>query len=150
MALVTGMMGLILAATVTGLWLPPRQTSDVAVPAPDATPEQVVTAYLAAVDAHDCDTAEALMVDRADGGTTSWCEDVARLTAVDVRDHHGDVGARARRWGGDVVDVPATFTLDWRLFHGDGSLEEGTTTWGYVLARDSADSPWRIVDQGVG
>ena len=50
----------------------------------------------------------------------------------------------------EVANVPVTFTLDWRLFHGDGSLEEGPTTWGYLLERTSAREPWRIFEQGTG
>ena len=72
------------------LLLPPRQTSDVARPALDATPEQVVTAYLDALDAHDCDTAEAMMTESAEDSATSWCKDVASLTDVVVGDHFAE------------------------------------------------------------
>lgn len=51
-----GLMAVVVTTAAFPL-LPPRQTGDVAIPAPDATPEQVVTQYLAALNAHDCDTA---------------------------------------------------------------------------------------------
>ena len=214
-ALVASVLLVVVAATVAYLLLPPRQTSDVAVPASNATPEQVVTAYLDALNAHDCDTAEAVMTEGAKNRAKSWCEDVARLTDVDVRDHLTE----RLKWSGrspseEVSNVPVTFDLSWRLFHNDGSMDEGATTWGHLLGlptvtsrprpgsppdagplvrplvrrgkggledrssrphssrtrltptsrrgsvwtehnarhaiRDSADSPWRIFDQGTG
>ena len=50
----------------------------------------------------------------------------------------------------EVAHVPVAFNVNWRPFHKDGSMNEGTTAWGYLLVRDSADSPWRIFDQGTG
>ena len=141
----------LVAATAAYLLLPPRQTGDVAVPPRDASPEQVVAAYLDAVNAHDCDTAEALMTADAEDRATSWCEDVASLEDVDIHDHFTerpkDSGHSAPE---EVANVPVTFDLNWRLFHNDGSMDEGATSWGYLLVRDSADSPWRIFDQGTG
>src|SRR4051794_35876092 len=66
------------------LLLPPRQTSAVAVPPDHATPEQVVTAYLEALNAQDCGTAEALMTQRTKETAAQWCKDVASLTSVRV------------------------------------------------------------------
>jgi hypothetical protein len=129
--------------------LPPRQSADIAVPPDDASPEATVTAYLAALNAHDCSTAAAVMLDAE--SAESWCHRVASLRHVAVRES----SVEEPEWSGrasydDVVNVPVTFDLDWRLFGGDGSMEEGPTTWGYLLSRTSADEPWRIVDQGVG
>ena len=139
------------AATAAYLLLPPRQTSSVSVPAPDATPEQVVTAYLEALNAHDCDTAVAVMTEEARASAESWCEDVASLTGVIVRGH---VTERPQDSGHstpeEVANVPVSFHLSWRPFHNDGSMDEGATTWSYLLVRDSADSPWRLFDQGTG
>jgi hypothetical protein len=131
--------------------LPPRQSEDIAVPANDATPEQVVTTYLDALNAHDCETAEAVMTADTKDSAKSWCEDVASLTDVDVNDH---VGERPKDSGhtapDEVANVPVTFDLNWRLFHDDGSMDEGATMWDYLLVRDSPESPWRISDQGTG
>lgn len=145
-ALVAGALVLLVAAAVGYLLLLPRQTGDVAVPPPDATPEQVVTAYVGALNAHDCDTAEAVMAEGAKDSGRSWCDDVARLTHVDVHDHFTE----SESDHAVVVNVPVTFDLTWRPFHDDGSMDEGATTWGYRLVRDSEHSPWRIFDQGTG
>jgi hypothetical protein len=51
--------------------------------------------------------------------------------------------------GQQIVRVGVTFNAEWRWFRNDGSVEEGPTTWGYFLVRDSEDKPWRIFDQGV-
>jgi len=141
----------VVAATVAYFLLPPLQTADVAVPPSDATPERVITAYLDALNAHDCGTAEALMTAKAESQAASWCEDVANLKNVDVHDHFMErpqgSGHSAPK---EVAQVPVNFDLNWRLFHNDGSMDEGATTWGYLLVRDSPDAPWRIFDQGVG
>ena len=149
--LVASVLVVAVAATAVFLMLPPRQTSEVAVPAPGATPEEVVTAYLRALTAHDCDTAEALTTLGEKDNAVSWCKDVASLSAVHVRPHSDE----RPKWSGrspteQVSNVPVTFVLDWRRFHDDGSMDEGATTWGYLLVRDSTGSPWRIFDQGVG
>ncbi|WP_395696278.1 DUF4829 domain-containing protein [Nocardioides sp.] len=151
LALGASVLVLVVTAAVAYLLLPPRQTGDVAVPAPSASPDQVVTVYLDAVNAHDCDTARAVMTEGAEDGATSWCEDVASLTDVDVSDHvmerPQDSGHSAPE---EVANVPVSFDLNWRPFHDDVSMPEGATTWGFLLVRESADSPWRIFDQGTG
>jgi len=150
-ALVVAVLVAVVAATAAYLLLPPRQTGDVALPPRDAGPERVVTAYLDALNAHDCDTAEALMTADAEDSAKSWCEDVASLKDVDVHDHfteHPNLSGHSAPE--EVANVPVTFDLSWRPFHNDGSMDQGATTWGYLLVRDSAGSPWRIFDQGVG
>jgi hypothetical protein len=142
---------LVLVAVAAYFLLPPRQTDQVAVPANDATPEQVVTAYLDALNVHDCGTAAAVMTREARQSAETWCHQVASLSNVDVHDHvtepPEDSGHSAPE---EVADVLVTFDLRWRLFHDDGSMPQGATSWGYLLVRDSRTSPWRIFDQGVG
>lgn len=129
----------------------PWQSEDVAVPADDASPEQVVTAYLAALDGHDCDTAEALVTSDASFGAASWCHDVAHLTDVEVRERTTeDPALSGRPAPEEVADVSVSFDLDWRPFHDDVSMEEGPTAWGYLLVRETPDAPWRIFDEGLG
>lgn len=150
-ALIVGVVVLIVVGVLAYLLLPPRQSDDIAVPANNASPEQVVTAYLDALNAHDCDTAEAVMTSDAQDSAKSWCEDVASLTDVDVRNHLTEHPKYSGHSAPDeVANVPVTFDLNWRPFHNDGSMEEGSTTWGYLLLRDSPSSPWRIFDQGTG
>jgi hypothetical protein len=150
-ALVAGVVVLVVVAAVGYLLLSPRRSRDVAVPALQATPEQVVTAYLAALNAHDCKAAVAMTTEDAKDSTRSWCRNVASLTDVAVSDHFAERPA----WSGhsasvEVAHVPVDFNLTWRPYHSDGSMSEGATTWGYLLARPSADAPWRIFDQGTG
>lgn len=141
-------VGLVLLLSAAATWLlPPRQTQEVAVPADVATPERVVAAYTAALDAHDCDTAEALTAPGTD--PASWCEDVAGLAGVRI----GEATPERPEWSGhaagvEVVHVPVRFDLDWRPLRDDGSLDEGSTTWGYLLVRDAQTAPWRIAGQG--
>lgn len=137
------------AAAVAYVLLPPRQTAEVAEPGHGATPEQVVAAYLEALNAHDCDTAAALTTGQ--DVARAWCGDVAELGDVEIGDHAVESPAWSGRPAGtEVVRVPVSFELDWRLLHSDGSMDEGPTDWGFLLTRAAPDAPWRIFDQGVG
>ncbi|WP_262848769.1 DUF4829 domain-containing protein [Mumia quercus] len=127
-----------------------RQTREVAIPPDDATPEQVVAAYVDALDAHDCDTASALRTRDSSESALSWCESVASLEEIEVGVHfpesRGYTEAEPRE---ELVGVGVTFNLQWRPFRDDGWIEEGRTTWGYTLAREAETHPWRIVDEGT-
>ena len=122
-----GVLGLLVGAAF--VWAAPRE--DVAVPGRDATPEQVVIAYIDAVNARDFDTAN----------------------AIDARPG-SDLGRFSRPMRTDLVRVEKTvthgaaahvvFTAD--LDGGDGTVDDGL--WGYYLERDS-DGRWRITDAGV-
>ena len=114
-------------------------------PGAAATPEQVVEAFVDAVDDRD----------RAAMGVMASAQhaDLVRQTwfVVDIADL--DVGdsvpqsapARARGFV-HAVYVPVAMTVS----GGDQSLPNGRTAWGYVLARDAPDEPWRVVAQGLG
>lgn len=142
---------LVLVVVATYLTGSPRQRNDVPIPPRDATPERVVTTFIAALNAHDCDTAAALTTGDVADRARSWCEDISTLTDVIVSDHSIEPPEPSGRSAPDeVVFVAVTFDVDWRRFHGDTSMEEGNTVWGYRLVRNAEDSPWRIVDQGVG
>ena len=123
----------------------------VAMPPDAAAPPEVVATYLAALDAHDCDTAVALATESFASTAREWCDDVASLGDREV----GEAVNEDPAWGGlpagtEVVSVPVTFDLDWRWLRSDGSMPEGATAWGYRLSRTSPEAPWRIVDNGVG
>lgn len=146
-----GALALVVVIAAAYLYLPPRQTADVAMPAAGATPEQVVKAYTEALDAHDCEAALALTTDDKKDSAKSWCEAVASLTDVEIGEHSVERPEWSGHSPGDqVAHVPVHLNLDWRPFHNDGSMDEGATTWGYLLMRSSPDGPWRIFDQGVG
>lgn len=129
----------LLLATLTCMayrYVTVQQTGDVAVPPTDASPEDVVRAYVEALDVHDCDTARELNPDQ------SWCEDVESMELVEIRPIHS---VRARH-----VELPVKLEFEWRPFYFDVSMTDGRISWGFILDRDSRGEPWRIVDQGVG
>ena len=125
-------------------------TRDVPVPPADAEPHTVVRAYLDALDAHDLDTAGALLTPeyRRQVGRTSgnWFANLRSVRQVrlapaeDARSGYG-VGSRYRH----AVRVPAT--LDLRLFF-DQPAGDGPMTWGFVLVKNQPGDPWRIADEG--
>lgn len=133
------------------LLLPPWRTGDVPVTGHDASPEQVVSAYLDALNEHDCGTAEALVVHGAEGSARSWCESVASLEDIQIHEHVAEPPESSGHSAPDeVANVRVRFDLAWRPFSDDGSMEEGATAWTYLLVRASPSAPWRIFDQGVG
>jgi hypothetical protein len=149
-AVIATVVVLVGVALTAYLVLPRPQTRDIAMPADDATPEQVVATYLDALDAHDCDTAAAIMSEDGDSARM-WCEDILDLSDVEVRAHVRE----KPQWSGrspteDVVHVPVSFDLDWRPLLSDHSMAGGPTDWGYLLVRESPASPWRIFTQGMG
>ena len=119
--------------------LPPRQTADVSVPPADATPEQVVRAYLEAVSAHDCETASALS---AGGGTADHlCSATRSLEIIEV------VPA-PQLSDPTTAAVNTDFEVAWRPFAEGGDVPEDGWGWTYYLAL--GPEGWRIVDAGAG
>jgi hypothetical protein len=43
----------------------------------------------------------------------------------------------------------ASVAVRFDLTGGDGSMPEGATSWGYILARQESSDPWSIVDNGI-
>ncbi|QNN52542.1 hypothetical protein [Nocardioides mesophilus] len=111
------------------VWAAPR--GQVAVPGPDATPEQVVAAYLEAVDVRDFDTANA--IDDRDGSTLGRFSRPMQAHRVRMKETETH-GASAH----------VLFTADFE--GGDGTVEDGL--WGYYLHR-AGDGLWHITDAGV-
>ncbi|MGH3333851.1 MAG: hypothetical protein ACRDPJ_21370 [Nocardioidaceae bacterium] len=145
-------VALLAAGGLAAVLLDDEPRRHVAMPATDATPADVVRAYVDALDAHDFDTAGRLLTSESvEQVRDTWFEDVDRITDVQI----GTTRAEEPRWTGhdedeQVMRVPVTFDLRWRLLHNDGSLQEGPTAWGYLLVRGSDAEPWRIFDQGMG
>jgi hypothetical protein len=127
--------GLAAVAVVTALvvgafvWSAPRQ--DVAVPGSEATPEQVVRAYIDAVNARDFDAANA--IDARPG------EDLGRFSRP-TQTHEVEMGKTVT----EGTKAHVLFTADFD--GGDGTVEDGL--WGYYLERGN-DKLWRITDAGV-
>lgn len=112
------------------LWSAPRE--DVSLPGPDATPEQVVTAYIDAVNARDFDTANDI---DARPGT-----DLGRRFSRPMRTHV----IQMKNTVAEGKEAHVVFTADFD--GGDGTVEDGW--WGYVLQRGN-DGLWHITDAGV-
>lgn len=119
------------ASLVLGVlvWSAPRD--DVPMPGPEATPEQVVRAYIDAVNARDFDTANAIDARNAkDLGRFSRPMQTYEVVIVKT-----------------VTDGTAAHVLFTADFDGgDGTVEDGL--WGYVLELGT-DGLWHITDAGV-
>jgi len=131
----TRVLGLVLAPVVAVpvayvAWSAPRD--QVALPGPDATPEQVVRAYVEALDARDFDTVNAI-----DGRPGSDLDRFDRPGQIHLQEM-GDT------FEGDPNGTHVMFQADFEGF--DISMEDGW--WGYYLVR-GADGRWEIVDEGV-
>ena len=125
-------------AGLTGGWLWARPHEQVALPGPEATPAEVVEAYVAALNARDFDTSNALV----DGGGLPTYSRLDRApTYADLRIVEV-IGGEGR----EEAHVRVTFVYDG---NGDVSLDDGPTDWGYVLRRATPYEQWRVVDSGV-
>ena len=122
-----GVLGLMVGAAL--VWAAPRE--DVAVPGRDATPEQVVIAYINAVNARDFDTANA--IDARPGS------DLGRFSrSMEIHE------VQMKKTLADGAATHVLFTADFD--GGDGTIDDGI--WGYYLERGS-DGRWHITDAGV-
>ncbi|HQZ37384.1 MAG TPA: hypothetical protein PK020_23365 [Ilumatobacteraceae bacterium] len=115
--------------------------TNVPVPPDDASPDQVVRAYADAVHAGDCDTAQALVVDRSQ----SWCGDTD-ITAMQVT---GTTQERKSTESGDGPMIQRVW-VNLTPRGGDASLPDGEMMWSYLLDRTGPNGAWRIYDQGMG
>ena len=144
--LLTVVLGAVLLGA--GVWRYTEPVRHVPVPAADATPQQVVTAYLAASTAHDVATMNALSVGgsslRASRFETTWM--VSRVKTY-APSPDGGPGTAWTNWR-QVVKVDVIMHT---LKGHDLNFPDNTDTyWGYALGRQSDRDPWRIIDQGVG
>ncbi len=115
---------------------PPLPVREVPVPADGAPAEEVVMAYLEAMEAHDCATVAELVTPGSrwlgDGCKNADGHDEVRVAAVFREQPHWSGHDR----GQQVMNVSVRF--------------EQTKVWGYLLVRDAPGHPWRIFDEGVG
>lgn len=107
-------------------------------PPADASPEDVVRAYVRAINAHDCTTARALAA-----GADAWC---GHSTLDDLR----ITGTTDRTREGRPTEKVTQVLVEFTLHGGDASMGEGRHGWGYLLDRSGPRGAWRIHDQGVG
>lgn len=133
----------ILVAAIAGLVSLTAACSAARVPMPsaNATPEQVVRSYAAAVHAGDCDTAAALVHSRGQ----SWCGTID-ITALKVTGRTQERKATESGGGPIIERVWVNLTTS----GGDVSLPDGHHVWSYLLDRTGPRGAWRIYDQGLG
>jgi hypothetical protein len=119
----------------------------VAPPGADASPARVARAYVAALNAHDREAVRRLSTTAE---SVAWLDDVEQIGNLQV------TGVRPEKpqWSGqsagtEVRRVGVQFDVDRGLFS-DGSIEDGSTVWGYWLKRDSSTGRWVIFSEGVG
>ncbi|MEY2469107.1 MAG: hypothetical protein QOF21_1805 [Actinomycetota bacterium] len=113
----------------------------------DASPHEVVAAWITALNDHDTAAARKLLsADEArnvESQVDSWLRNVKRIDNVKF------VGDRepSNPTYESFVEVSVTFDLEQIK---ESSMMNGDTVWGYQLGRHSPDEPWLIVGQGAG
>lgn len=148
-----GTISCVLALAIGAVWgwvaWTGRQTATMPVPPVSASSTEVATAYVAALNAHDCGAAKTLSTSDGADTTVLWCSQVRSI----VVSTWGTPRSEAPLWSEhqapqEVVLVPATITVTWRPFHDGGSMS--SVGWGHLLVRENSTAPWRVADQGVG
>ncbi|HWJ82243.1 MAG TPA: hypothetical protein VNS55_08415 [Nocardioides sp.] len=124
-------VGFAAVVAVSG-WLLTAPRAEVPVPGPDATPAEVVTAYVDAINARDFDTANA--IDGRDG------HDLGRFSRAGRMDDLRIISVDR-----DGRSMHVLFEAD---FSGMDASMEDVSEWGYYLRR-GADGCWHIEDAGV-
>ncbi len=108
------------------------------------SPEDVVRAYLGALQEHDEPTATSLTT-QPYAGRDDWAADPPSIENVEVSAAMVEsTTGTAAEGHAQAVFVPVTSDLR----GGDGTMPGGSTSWGYVLVRDSDSEAWRIADAG--
>lgn len=145
-------LALVVGAAWGGYWYAvDRQRRHVALPAANATPAQVVTAYVRALDAHDRATAEALAVPGAWIDTDAWLAQTAsirnlRITAVE---YDADYAAEAGPRFATAYTVNTSFDYHSHWWSSDAAFPDGHQPyWSYTVVR--CDGRWLIRDDGQG
>lgn len=131
----------LLATVPASLWLWARPREHVALPPPGSSPDQVVQAYIEALNARDFATANTLVA----GGalpTYGRFDRAPRYTDLRIRYVSGPAHGR----GGEQYDVSVSFVYDG---NGDVSLDAGPNDWAYVVERHSPAGPWHITAAGL-
>ena len=133
--------------------LPPGSSSVVSgTSASPPSAQQVVGAYLDALNAHDVARAKTYLTAQHAAAVAaevdSWFVNVRTITNVVV----GPDAPRAAFGGpatgfSEVVQVGVQFTLT--QYHAE-SMPNGANDWSYILVRNSDHDPWLIADEGMG
>ena len=135
----------VVAAVVTALafTLALSACVKVEVPPADASPEQVVRAYLEAIQAGDCTVLSQLAT--RNQAERAWCGKGLTVSSVTVGTAEPDPGSVVSKDFEQAVYVPVRLDVQ----GGADSVEPGMRDWGYVLVRDAAVQRWRVADEGT-
>jgi hypothetical protein len=116
-----------------------------------ASPQRVVAAYVAALDAHDIPTARALLTPAharvVEGEGDSWFRNVVSITNLHMNRPYNDAYDARQRHYRFGVSIGVQFVLQQ---HRAMSMPNGPTVWGYILVRNSRRQRWLIADEGSG
>ena len=114
----------------------------VTLPPVNASPQRVVSAYIAALNAHDLRIAQALLTPaharEVETEEDSWFRNLRSITHLQL---HRPVHYR------HGVVVGAEFVLDQ---HKVESMENGPNIWDFTLVRSSSSQRWLIGSEGLG
>ena len=140
-------VALLLAVAAGAVWWGTSPRPEVPVPPRTADPQQVVRAYLAASNAHDVDTMNAL-TDGERGRRVGRFDPTWTFRDLEVGAPVPDpwIGAANTTYA-EVVHVDVQLQI---IKGHDLNFPDDTDSyWGYMLGRRTPSHPWRIVDQGV-
>jgi hypothetical protein len=115
----------------------------VEVPPADASPVQVVEAYLKAIRLGNCTVLSQLAT--RNQAERAWCGKGLTVSNITIGDPVPDPGSVASEEFEQAVYVPVRLDVQ----GGADSVESGMRDWGYVLVRDAAVQQWRIADEGT-
>jgi hypothetical protein len=136
-------LSLAVSAIVFALALALSACTKVEVPPADARPEQVVEAYLEAIQVGNCTVLSKLAT--RNQAERAWCGKGITISHVTIGDPVPDPGSIASEEFEQAVYVPVRLDVQ----GGVDSVESGMRNWGYVLVRDAAVQEWRIADEGT-
>jgi hypothetical protein len=129
----------VVAVAGGGWWWESTPRYDVPVPAAVAGPDDVVRAYMRALDAHDGATARALSTAGHRAVTGAWLADTSGMKALKVAPPITN---------GSEVQVAVAFDLQQHWWTDDPSMSPGHHDWSYLLVCQRGR--WLIQDEGTG
>jgi hypothetical protein len=126
-------------------------SNHVALPPLSASPQRVVAAYVAAINAHDTATARALLTP-AYGRLTadapdSWFTNVESIKHLRLNKPFEDSNIAQTLHYRYALGMGAQFALNQ---HKVLSMRNGQTTWGFWVVRNSRSQRWLIGTEGTG
>lgn len=149
-------------ASVTASAPAPSGSHSALLPAPSCTvsqssagppsAQQVVSAYLDALNAHDIARARTYLTPahaaEVAAETDSWFTNTRSITNIIIGcDAPRDAFGGPATGYSEIVQVGVQFTLE--QYHAE-SMTDGVNDWSYILVRNSDHDPWLVADEGMG